>query len=167
MKSDFKCNNWILSVMHMHVLISEQNTHPPRHTYWHEWTENTTQYTLHHRIMCSPSEDVTIYRYLSDIPSFEIFLPVAEGFIFVCLPPRHDRSERTEEWKVHFARKCLFRKWRFKRGKMNQPLWLAASSNCKSWLAVAKWQENAQTLSLPPDTRTRRHKNDHFIIVLH
>ena len=43
MKSDFKCHNWILS-----VLISEQNTHPQRHT----WTiENSKQHTLHHHIM--------------------------------------------------------------------------------------------------------------------
>ena len=37
----------------------------------------------------------------------------------------HDHRKPTEEWKLHFARKCLDRKRCIKHGKMNKALWLA------------------------------------------
>ena len=45
--------------------------------------------------------------------------------VLVSLLLQHDHSKQTEECKLHFARKCLARKWWIKCRKMNQKLWLA------------------------------------------
>ena len=100
--------------------------------------------------------------------TFWICLLVAGGLVLVSLPLWQDRSQWTDEWKVHFARKCLALKWclliRLSAGRWTKCYNWPVSLNCKSWLAVAQPQANAscwQTLSLPLDTS--RHESVHFI----
>ena len=99
--------------------------------------------------------------------SFWILLLGAEGPMFVSRLLWQDRCESTEEWKLHFAGKCLGRTRVLRVGKWTKRCDWCASLKCKSRLAVAQPQENAscyRTLSLPSDTRIHMHENDHFII---
>ena len=83
---------------------------------------------------------------------FWILLPVAEVPTFVCLPLQHDCSERTEEWTLHFARKCLTRKWHIKCGKLTQALWLAHTFKMQKPIGCGTTTTKYQLLtdSLPP-----------------
>ena len=48
-----------------------------------------------------------------------------QGSVFINFLLRHYYSEWSEEWKSHFARMHLARKWHIKNGKINQVLRLA------------------------------------------
>ena len=76
-----------------------------------------------------------------------IFLLVTEGFIFFSLQLWLDCSEGTEEWKLHFARKCLTRKWHIKCGKMSKALRLACFFRMQKPIGTRKCQ--LLTISLP------------------
>ena len=97
---------------------------------------------------------------------FLIFLPVAKGLVFVSLPLPHECSKWTEEWELHFPKKCLARKWHLKWGKMNQALPLAPFFTMQKPIGCGITTKKCYLLmnSLPPprDTHTHRHENDHF-----
>ena len=119
-----------------------------------------------------PQEDFTmsiclIFLSESLLTSFWIFLPVPKDNVSVILLLRHDGSKQTEEWKLHFARKCLARKWHIKHGEkcIKHYTW-PTSLKCKCQLAVAQQHKNTgcwQILSLPPETSMHRNENDNFI----
>ena len=77
---------------------------------------------------CSPGEDFTIHGYLSHILPWKSVVWVFESFYWwprACFHQPFASAvccEQTEEQKLHFARKCLSRKWGIKHGKMNQAL---------------------------------------------
>ena len=127
--------------------------HPPCHTCWHEQYRNKCSIHYITVLWCTTSEDFTILVYLSNIFLCKSVL-AAEDPVFISLPLRHYISEWPEEWKLHFARKCLTRKWHIKHRKMNGQ-WLACSFKMQKLMAVAQPAENAHcwwTLSLPLDT---------------
>ena len=148
--------------------------HPLCDICWHEWWE---------RIKCSiyyitllwgtTSDDCTIhgiFAWYSSLKiccmSFWFILLAPKGPLLISFPIQHNWSEQSEEWKLHFARNCLTRKWYNKHGKMNQVQWLARFFRMQKLIGCGATQENAgcwQALSLPPYTCTHRNNNDHFI----
>ena len=82
--------------------------------------------------------------------SLRIFLRMAQSPVFVSFLLQHDRCEQTEEWKLHFVKKRLGRKWGVKRGKMNRVLWLARFFKMQKLVDCG--------------TCTNRHENNHYII---
>ena len=166
LKSDFKCNNWILSIMY----ISEQNTHPQCHR---------RQHSIHYItvLWCTPrwrfhtSRIFVWYSSLKVCLSFWIFPQVAQGPIFASFLSQHDCCKRTEEQKLHFARKELGRKWGFKRGKMNQVLRLARLFKSQKLIGCStttrKCQLLVDSLSSPGTHARKGMKMTIFLFYLH
>ena len=156
--------------MHIFWYVNRTCTHEV--TGHHEWLR--IQSSIHYitKLWCT---QVKISQYMDigyaslkvSCVSFPVFLLVAKCPVFISFPLQHNHCKQTEEWKLHFARKCLSRKWGIKHGKMCQALRWPTSLKCKSKLAVAKPQENAghwRILSLPSNTHTHMHKTNHFIL---
>ena len=119
--------------------------------------ENSKQHTLHHHIMvCLKWRFHNTWTFVQNsclkvcCTSFWIFLMVAKDLAFVSLLLQHDCSERTEEWKLNFVRKCLGRKWGIKSGKMNQALQLACFFKMQKMIGCGKTTKPVPPDSLPP-----------------
>ena len=97
--------------------------------------------------------------------SFWIFLLVVKGPVSISLPLWYDRSQRTEEWRLHFARKHLTRKG---HTKMNQVLQLARSFQMQKPTGCGMTTRKCQLLtdSLSPPRHTHRHENDFLNIYI-
>ena len=145
--------------------MSEKNTHRPRYTCRCEWQRIKSSIHYITVLWCTMRKDFIIHVYLSNIPlkisvvsewisaSFK-WWPRAELFS-TNLPLRHDCSEQTEEWKLHFAWKCLTRKWRIKCEKMNQALGLAGFFKMQKLIGCGTTVRKCQLLTdfLPPPGR--------------
>ena len=117
------------------------------------------------RVKVSQYVDVcpTLLSYKVCCASFSIFL--LSVFRFGMTVANELKKGRAR----HFVRKCLGRKWGIRRGE-NEPSATIGPlpSNAKAdWLCRNhKKIPLADSLSLPSDTRTHRHENEHFIILL-
>ena len=124
-----------------------------------------------------PSAKISQYMYICLIfvryPSltvccmtFGLFLLVTKSPVFVSLPLQHDHSKRTEKWKLHFARKCLARKWHIKLGKMSRKLWLACFFKMQSPTACGTTTRKYWLLtdSLPPARHQHTSHKNHIIL---
>ena len=133
--------------------------------YMPTWTaETSTQHTLHRHEMVYHEwkvHNTCIIVWYSSIKigsmTFRIVLLGVKGAVFVNVWLQHDRSKWTEEWKLHFARKCLIRKWQIKHGKMNQGLQqLARFLKTQKPIGCGTNTRKCRSLSdsfLPPNTR--------------
>ena len=102
--------------------------HTSMKSYTPRWRiENSKKHTLHRRIMMYLGwrfQNRRIFVWYSSLKvccmSFWIFLLVTNGPVFISLPFWHDCCERTQEWKLRFARKYFSRKWGI-QCKENEP----------------------------------------------
>ena len=143
--------------MHMFWTVNRTCIHTVTHANMNNWKilSSIHYVTL---LWCILGEDFAIHKYLSDFPlwqsvvCFLIFLLVAKGPIFVSLLLQHDCCEQAEQQQLHFARKCLGRKWGIKRGKMNQAQWLAPFFRMQKPVGCGTTTRKCQALmdSLPP-----------------
>ena len=121
--------------------------HPGHHTRWYKQLRIQNSTYCIAVLWCTPWEDFTIHGYSYNIPPSLLLW--------------HDCCGQTEEGKLHFARKCLSKKWGIEHGKINQALQLAF---------IFKMQKLTRkchllTDSPSPQTCTHRHENDNFIVL--
>ena len=124
------------------------------------WTiENSKQHTWYHCDMVYLEwryHNTWTFVWCSSLKvccrSFWIFLLVAKGPVFVSLLLQHDCCEWPQEWKLHFARKCLRRKWGIMHRKTNQALQLAHFFKMQKLIGCDTTTRKCQLLtdSLPP-----------------
>ena len=176
MKSNDKCNNWTLSLMHMFWYANRTCIHNVTDADMKNREFNTAYTTsLYYgvpRMKISQDMDICLI-FLSESLLYE-FLNLSTGGWgpHYCQPPVSIMTA-TNELKNGscISPGCIPTKSDIlSTGKWTKHYDWPTSFKCKSWLAVAQPQENAScwwTLSLPPDTRMHKHENDHFIILLY
>ena len=130
--------------------------HPPHHTCRHEQCQQRVKHNIHNTT--SPYCGVPLVKISQYMDIF-----VWHFFLKVCCMSFwwHDCSEQTEEWKLHFARKCLHRKWGIMHRKTNQALQLAHFFKMQKLIGcdttTRKYQLLVDSLPFPG------HTNMHFI----
>ena len=138
--------------------------------------ENSKQYNIT-LLWCTPGEDFTTHRYLSDIPPcrWKSVVQVFGSFYWWSKAKfssafhfsKTTANELKNQQKLHFARKRLSRKWGTKHGKMNKALRLGCFFKMQKPIGCGITTRKSQLLtdSLPPLRHTHMEtENDHYFI---